>query len=296
RLPPRRGGSRSRTPTAPPPSGGLRRRGGGLDDQRVHAVLVVHLAAGHRRVEHAGGAHPRPRAQLVVLVPVEHVHRTRPALVGDVVVLVVELALTLDDPDGLDVVGVPEVVDRPGVEDGLVQREPDAVAGEHDALAAPVLGLDVAIGPGDLVESTDDQEDIPSVTARTDSATIASPSSSSASVMVSGGMSFMTSSVGPAVSMIRPRSNAAAHALAASSGWENDRPRARPRPFGVSSMPSEAAASSVRAASTRSPLAIVERSRASSLQNSRSAAVAVTNAGLCPRNVPLCSPGPHWSS
>jgi len=98
----------------------------------------------------------------------------------------------------------------------------------------------------------------------------------------------MTSSLGPAVSMIRPRSNAAAHALAASSGWENWSPRARPRPFGVSSTLSEDAASSPRAAPMRSPFAIVERSSASSVQNSFSAAVAVTNAGLCPRNVTLC--------
>src|SRR5690606_34949898 len=52
------------------------------DDERVDAVLVVHLAAGHRRVEHAHRAHLGLRPQLVLVVVVEQVQRSRPQLVG----------------------------------------------------------------------------------------------------------------------------------------------------------------------------------------------------------------------
>src|SRR5690606_40836482 len=39
-----------------------------FDDERVDAVLVVHLAAGHRRVEHAHRAHLVLRPLLVLVV------------------------------------------------------------------------------------------------------------------------------------------------------------------------------------------------------------------------------------
>src|SRR5699024_5563188 len=48
-----------------------RRVSGVLGDQRVHAVLVVHLAAGDRRVEHAHAADLLAHPHLVLVVVVE---------------------------------------------------------------------------------------------------------------------------------------------------------------------------------------------------------------------------------
>lgn len=58
-------------------------------------------------------------------MPVEQVQPAQPELVGPAGLLVQEFDLVLDDEDSLDVVGIPEFVDRAGVEDRLVEREAD---------------------------------------------------------------------------------------------------------------------------------------------------------------------------
>ncbi|CDZ88616.1 hypothetical protein RHRU231_420165 [Rhodococcus ruber] len=127
-------------------------------DEGVHAVLVVDLPAGDRRVEHAEHAHPGVGLDPVPLVAVEQVHRAGRERVHGAGLEVGERAGALDEPHGLDVVGVVELVDGAGLDRGLVERETDLVAAEHDALAAPVAVVrrDVAVGAGDFFGGTDD--------------------------------------------------------------------------------------------------------------------------------------------
>src|SRR5690606_16387287 len=65
---------------------------------------------------------------------------------------VLDLALTVGDEDGLDVVGVPEVALGALVQGGLVDGEAHALLGQDDALGAPGVGLDVCVGAFDLGE------------------------------------------------------------------------------------------------------------------------------------------------
>src|SRR5699024_1324859 len=78
--------------------------------ERVDAVLVVVLIAHDGRVEDAEHLHLLLHDHLVLLVAVEQVHRARRERVLLVVGQVPQGALAAGQPDGLDVVGVVEVV------------------------------------------------------------------------------------------------------------------------------------------------------------------------------------------
>src|SRR5690606_35723786 len=102
----------------------------------------------------------------------------------------------------------------------------------------PGLGADVARRADDVVEPAHDHW-CTSLTrsallGRDATATLSSstsrPRTSSASVIVSGGRSLTTSSLGPAVSIIRPRSKAAFDTAAASLGGRHSSPWISPRP------------------------------------------------------------------
>src|SRR5690625_165828 len=131
----------------------LGRRGSGvLGDQRVHAVLVVHLAAGDRRVGHAHAADLLAHPHLVLVVVVEQVQRAGGELVHLARGQILDLALAVGDEDGLDVVGVPEVALGALVQGGLVDGEAHALLGQDDALGAPGVRLDVGVGVLDVGE------------------------------------------------------------------------------------------------------------------------------------------------
>src|SRR5690606_11479529 len=191
------------------------------------------------------------RADLVLVVVVQQVQRTRLQLVHLTGLLVEDLALTLDDAHRLDVVGVPEVVDRTRVERGLVHRQTALLLGEHDALAAPVRGFDVGVGVLDVREVADDHCVPPlpggrgsnrgrvlfgsahASTERTESRKMSRPFSRSSSEIVNGGMILTTSLSGPEVSTISLRSKAALETLPATVVSSNPMPRARPRPLAI---------------------------------------------------------------
>src|SRR5690606_36257919 len=82
-------------------------RSGVLGEQRVDAVLVVDLAPGDGRVEHAHAADLLADAHLVLVVVVEEVERAGGELVHLTGGEVLDLALTVGDEHGLDVVRVP---------------------------------------------------------------------------------------------------------------------------------------------------------------------------------------------
>lgn len=121
-------------------------------DQRVGAGFVMHLPAGHRRVEHAHGADVGLRPDGVVVVVVEQVQAARRQRVDLARVVVGDRALALDDEDRLDVVGIPELVLGTRVQDRLVDREPRILLGQHDPAAAPSRGLDIPVVVRALVE------------------------------------------------------------------------------------------------------------------------------------------------
>src|SRR5699024_5895279 len=127
-----------------------------LDDERVDTVFVMHLAAGHRRVEDAQHTEVRLRANRVLLVAVEEIKGARGD--GELLpgLLVHQLGLTLDAVHEFDVVGVLERRLGARVQDGLVEGETDFLPGKDDPTAAPVLRLDVVIGVADLVQATND--------------------------------------------------------------------------------------------------------------------------------------------
>src|SRR5699024_4983376 len=127
-----------------------------LDDERVDAVFVMYLAAGHRRVEDAQHTEVRLRANRVLLVAVEEIKGARGD--GELLpgLLVHQLGLTLDAVHEFDVVGVLERRLGARVQDGLVEGETDFLPGKDDPTAAPVLRLDVVIGVADLVQAAND--------------------------------------------------------------------------------------------------------------------------------------------
>src|SRR5690606_33347596 len=104
----------------------------GFGHQRVHAVLVMHLAAGDGRVENAHRAHLRAWAHLVLVVVVEQVEGAGRQLMGLPGGEIGDLSLSLDDEHGLDVVRVPEAVHRARVQRGVVHREADLLLREDD--------------------------------------------------------------------------------------------------------------------------------------------------------------------
>src|SRR5699024_9832413 len=248
-----------------------------LDNQRVDAVLVVHFPAGHRRVEHAHAADLGARAHAVLVVVVQQVEAAGCQLVHLAGGEVLDLTFTVGDEHGLDVVGVPEEVVGPCVQRGLVHGEPDTLTCEDDALAAPVLGLDVILGVGDVVEGANDHGRCPSlwravsdISQATASAVawrrISRPWASSSFVSVSGGSSLITSSRGPEVSTSRPASNAFRQVAAAWSGFSNSSPRNKPRPLADKPLVGCSATMVFSADSVNAPLAMVDRSRSSSDQ------------------------------
>src|SRR5699024_4693672 len=93
-------------------------------------------------------------AMLVVVV--QQVHRARLQLVHLVGREVDDLPFALGDEDRFDVVGVPEVVVGAGLQRGLVDGEAHLLPGQDDALAAPVLGLDVILGTGDVIHGANE--------------------------------------------------------------------------------------------------------------------------------------------
>src|SRR5699024_6944909 len=104
-----------------------------FDDERVDAVLVVDLAAGGGRVEHAGQSPLVLVAHGVLLMTVEQVHDTVVEgvfLAGD---LVGQRSLALHAVHGFDVVLVVERRGGPGVDHGVVEREADALLAQHHA-------------------------------------------------------------------------------------------------------------------------------------------------------------------
>src|SRR5207248_10692753 len=109
-----------------------------FDDQRIDAVFVVHFAAGDRWIEDTDTGDVGLGAHLVTVVLVEQVQRAGFELVDLTGLLVLELTFAGGDEHGFDVVGVPEVVDRTGVDRGLVHRKADALLGQHDPLGSPV--------------------------------------------------------------------------------------------------------------------------------------------------------------
>src|SRR5437868_1405907 len=189
------------------------------------------LPARAGRGEDADGPHVGVSLQRVVLVPVQQVHHPGFDAVLLAGLLVDQLSLAADAVHRLDVVRVPHLRFGARVQDGLVQREPDALLGQDEAAAAPGRGLHVALGADDVGKRTNDHESPLSLrpgglpgqtatvarTASSDSAMISRPRSSSVSVVVSGGSSLTTSPSGPEVSMSSPRLNASAHTFGASS-------------------------------------------------------------------------------
>src|SRR5699024_7409735 len=242
--------------------------------QRVDAVLVVHLGADDRRVEHTQHAQLGVGDHAVPLVTVEQVHRARGQRVGLVVGEVDQLALALDQPDRLVVVRVVELVVGAREDRRLVEREADPVAAEHDALGDPVavLGTDLTVGAGDLrggahdhgVYSLEFWGAAQASTRAVASAMIDRPSFSSSSVRVSGGSSLATSSDGPAVSSSSPDSKATAQTSAAFSACSKARPWAMPRPRAVT--PGCASAMLPSASAITAPLRRVSFSNLSSAQ------------------------------
>src|SRR5699024_10252935 len=214
-----------------------------FDDERVDAVLVVDLAAGHRRVEHAGHAQFLFGDHGVLLMTVEQVHDTVVEgifLAGD---LVGQRSLALHAVHGFDVVLVMERRGGPGVDHGVVEREADALLAQHHAAAAPGLGLHIAVGvveviavdyvhswsfrwssgggvrpcngPAPLMRHRPGQGGYQARTASAAGANLSTPASMMSSPacrsresIVSAGMILMTSSSGPEVSRSRPLSNA----------------------------------------------------------------------------------------
>src|SRR5699024_10499460 len=101
-------------------------------------------------------AHLGARAQLVLVVVVEQVHRPGAELVHLSGAQVAQLALTGHAEHGLDVVGVPGLVDGASRQSRLVYREAHAVVGQAAVPGAPVVGDDVRVRAGDLVDRAHD--------------------------------------------------------------------------------------------------------------------------------------------
>src|SRR5699024_7588003 len=72
-----------------------------------------------------------------------------------------DLPFALGDEDRFDVVGVPEVVVGAGLQRGLVDGEAHLLPGQDDARTAPVFGLDVILGTGDVIHGANEHVGIP---------------------------------------------------------------------------------------------------------------------------------------
>ncbi|SKU11033.1 Uncharacterised protein [Mycobacteroides abscessus subsp. abscessus] len=99
--------------------------------------------------------------------------------------------------------------------------------------------------------------------------------------------------MGPEVSTSSPRSNAARLTRGPRSASAKAMPCTMPRPR--IDTESSSATSAVSSSCSLSPLRRTSSLNVLSCQYFCNVAVAVTKAGLLPRNVPLCSPGVHWS-
>src|SRR5690606_12784321 len=116
------------------------------------------------------------------------------------------------------------------------------------------------------------------------------------SLMISGHRHLTTWLWLPLVSMIRPRSKASRQMAAAVSPSGQLMPIIMPRPLtNRESGPWRRTIFCIRSR-IRLPLVLTLAANSSLVQKYSSAAAAVTKAWLLPRNVPLCSPGSHWSS
>src|SRR5690606_9039550 len=273
----------------------------------IGAVLAVHLAAGQRRVEHAGGddLHARVGAQDVQVVLVERVHHARAHVVplagGDVL----DRTGARDAVDALDMVLVVHPQLGAGMDGGDVEGKAHAVVLQQHAHRGPAIAVDAAFAVFGFGEVAYDHDEVsPEVQAaarrasRSAAATLCArmsrPALSCASSMVRGHSTLTTSSSAPLVSITRPLSKQLAHTRAAVSPSTISMPRIMPRPLTRSATPAPATISASRRRRI-SALRSTSRWKASSRQKSSRARVAVTKAWLLPRKVPLCSPGAHLS-